>query len=304
MDTLAGRRVRDPAGYSYTTPVRPNDGAEIATAAPSLTWIGHATFVLRLGGVLVATDPDLVRPHLGRHPPPRPTRRRPRGPAAHRRRHDQPQPLRPPRPADAPPHREAGPLRHAAGQRADPARRRARQGRGAGLVAIAPGRRPHRSPRCRRGTGRCARPGTATTCCGAASCFAAPRASPTTRATPRCSTASPRSASAPVHLTGRCCRSAPTSPRWFMEAQHMNPEDAGQAFERLRRAQPRRHALGHVQAHRRAARRSPAAHRPLLRGRTASIRRASGSSTSARRACSDQFGHSFKAASPLTSGHP
>ena len=23
-------------------------------------------------------------------------------------------------------------------------------------------------------------------------------------------------------------------PRWFMEPQHMNPEDAGQAFERLR----------------------------------------------------------------------
>ena len=57
LDTLAGRRVRDPAGYAYTTPVRPNDGAVIATAAPSLTWIGHATFVLRLGGVLVATDP-------------------------------------------------------------------------------------------------------------------------------------------------------------------------------------------------------------------------------------------------------
>ena len=57
LDTLAGRRMRDPAGYAYTTPVRPNDGAVIATAAPSLTWIGHATFVLRLGGVLVATDP-------------------------------------------------------------------------------------------------------------------------------------------------------------------------------------------------------------------------------------------------------
>ena len=57
LDTLAGRRMRDPDGYVYTTPVRPNDGAVIASAAPSLTWIGHATFVLRLGGVLVATDP-------------------------------------------------------------------------------------------------------------------------------------------------------------------------------------------------------------------------------------------------------
>jgi L-ascorbate metabolism protein UlaG (beta-lactamase superfamily) len=57
LDTLAGRRVRDPAGYAYTTPVRANDGAVVASPAPSLTWIGHATFVLRLGGVLVATDP-------------------------------------------------------------------------------------------------------------------------------------------------------------------------------------------------------------------------------------------------------
>jgi L-ascorbate metabolism protein UlaG (beta-lactamase superfamily) len=57
LDTFAGRRVRDPKGYAYATPVRPNDGAQIAAAAPSLTWIGHATFVLRLGGQLVATDP-------------------------------------------------------------------------------------------------------------------------------------------------------------------------------------------------------------------------------------------------------
>jgi hypothetical protein len=57
LDTLSGRRVRDPAGYTYATPVRPNDGAVIASPAPSLTWIGHATFVLRLGGALVATDP-------------------------------------------------------------------------------------------------------------------------------------------------------------------------------------------------------------------------------------------------------
>ncbi len=54
-DTLAGRRVRDPGGF--VTPVRENDGAALAAAAPSLTWIGHATFVLRLGGALIATDP-------------------------------------------------------------------------------------------------------------------------------------------------------------------------------------------------------------------------------------------------------
>jgi N-acyl-phosphatidylethanolamine-hydrolysing phospholipase D len=55
LDTLAGRRVRDPGGY--TIPVRPNDGALVAAAATSLTWVGHATFVLKLGGQLVATDP-------------------------------------------------------------------------------------------------------------------------------------------------------------------------------------------------------------------------------------------------------
>ena len=209
---LAGRRLRDPAGYEYTTPVRLNDGSLVASAAtPSLTWIGHATFVLRLGGKLIATDPiwsDRISGVIPRLAPPGVALREP---AAARRRHRQPQPLRPPRPPDAPPHRQQGPLRHAARQRADPARRRARQGRRARLVAVAPGRRPRRSPRCPRGTGRCARPGIATTCCGAASCFAGPRASPTTRATPRSSTASPRSASAPGPSTGRCCRSAPTS---------------------------------------------------------------------------------------------
>src|SRR5947208_1955755 len=55
LDTRAGRRVRDPGGF--VTPVRPNDGAAVTATPASLTWIGHATFVLRLGGLLVATDP-------------------------------------------------------------------------------------------------------------------------------------------------------------------------------------------------------------------------------------------------------
>jgi L-ascorbate metabolism protein UlaG (beta-lactamase superfamily) len=37
--------------------VRPNDGSCLADRSAHLTWIGHATFVVRLGGVLVATDP-------------------------------------------------------------------------------------------------------------------------------------------------------------------------------------------------------------------------------------------------------
>ena len=39
------------------TPTRAPDLALIASPSPSLTWVGHATFVLRLGGKLIATDP-------------------------------------------------------------------------------------------------------------------------------------------------------------------------------------------------------------------------------------------------------
>jgi L-ascorbate metabolism protein UlaG (beta-lactamase superfamily) len=55
LDTLAGRRVKDPGGF--VTPVRENDGALLAAPRPSLTWIGHASFVARLGGKLLAVDP-------------------------------------------------------------------------------------------------------------------------------------------------------------------------------------------------------------------------------------------------------
>lgn len=42
----------------FVTPRRENDGALVRDAnAPSLTWIGHATFVQRLGGKVIATDP-------------------------------------------------------------------------------------------------------------------------------------------------------------------------------------------------------------------------------------------------------
>jgi L-ascorbate metabolism protein UlaG (beta-lactamase superfamily) len=55
LDRLAGR---GPAGdRGFTTPVRANDGALVRQPAPSLTWIGHASFVMRLSGRLIATDP-------------------------------------------------------------------------------------------------------------------------------------------------------------------------------------------------------------------------------------------------------
>jgi N-acyl-phosphatidylethanolamine-hydrolysing phospholipase D len=46
---------RDRSGYR--PPVREADAALLARPEPALSWIGHATFVLRLGGKLVATDP-------------------------------------------------------------------------------------------------------------------------------------------------------------------------------------------------------------------------------------------------------
>ncbi len=54
-DRLAGRRRRD--DRPFTTPRRQNDGSALREAGPHLTWVGHATFVQRLGGKLLATDP-------------------------------------------------------------------------------------------------------------------------------------------------------------------------------------------------------------------------------------------------------
>jgi L-ascorbate metabolism protein UlaG (beta-lactamase superfamily) len=60
-DRLAGKRRKDASatagGARFTTPRRENDGRGLAERAPHLTWIGHASFAMRLGGKLVATDP-------------------------------------------------------------------------------------------------------------------------------------------------------------------------------------------------------------------------------------------------------
>ncbi len=56
-DRLAGKRTRP--GAPFVTPRRPNDGVPIRALPSSLTWVGHATFLLRLGGKLVTTDPVL-----------------------------------------------------------------------------------------------------------------------------------------------------------------------------------------------------------------------------------------------------
>jgi L-ascorbate metabolism protein UlaG (beta-lactamase superfamily) len=54
-DRIAGKRRRDRT--PFVTPRRENDGTALKSAEPHLTWVGHATFVQRLGGQLLATDP-------------------------------------------------------------------------------------------------------------------------------------------------------------------------------------------------------------------------------------------------------
>src|SRR3990167_5406199 len=44
----------------FVTPFRENDGAVLQRPEASLTWIGHSSFALRLGGLVVLTDPVLV----------------------------------------------------------------------------------------------------------------------------------------------------------------------------------------------------------------------------------------------------
>jgi N-acyl-phosphatidylethanolamine-hydrolysing phospholipase D len=56
VDRLRGRGLpRDRSGYR--PPVREPEPARLLAGDAALTWIGHATFVLRLGGRLCATDP-------------------------------------------------------------------------------------------------------------------------------------------------------------------------------------------------------------------------------------------------------
>jgi L-ascorbate metabolism protein UlaG (beta-lactamase superfamily) len=54
-DRIAGKRRKDPGGF--VTPRQANDGRALASRDPSLTWVGHATYVQRLGGKLLVTDP-------------------------------------------------------------------------------------------------------------------------------------------------------------------------------------------------------------------------------------------------------
>jgi L-ascorbate metabolism protein UlaG (beta-lactamase superfamily) len=65
-----GERRKDTT--RFTTPVRDNDGTALSAMTPHLTWIGHATFALRLGGKMIVTDPiwsERLGPQRRRAPP-------------------------------------------------------------------------------------------------------------------------------------------------------------------------------------------------------------------------------------------
>ena len=55
-DRLAGKRTPT-SNDGFVTPRRAHDEALIKSSNGSLTWIGHATFAMRLGGKLIVTDP-------------------------------------------------------------------------------------------------------------------------------------------------------------------------------------------------------------------------------------------------------
>jgi L-ascorbate metabolism protein UlaG (beta-lactamase superfamily) len=55
VDRFAGRRPPDAS--RFVTPRRDNDGSALRAPGPHVTWIGHASFAVRLGGALIATDP-------------------------------------------------------------------------------------------------------------------------------------------------------------------------------------------------------------------------------------------------------
>jgi L-ascorbate metabolism protein UlaG (beta-lactamase superfamily) len=55
VDRLAGKKRK--AAGRFETPRVENDGKALTAAGAHATWVGHATFLVRLGGQLIATDP-------------------------------------------------------------------------------------------------------------------------------------------------------------------------------------------------------------------------------------------------------
>jgi L-ascorbate metabolism protein UlaG (beta-lactamase superfamily) len=59
VDAIAGRNRKDPGGF--VTPVRAPDRALVDGGAAQLTWIGHASFLLTLSGKRILVDPNFSR---------------------------------------------------------------------------------------------------------------------------------------------------------------------------------------------------------------------------------------------------
>jgi L-ascorbate metabolism protein UlaG (beta-lactamase superfamily) len=57
---------------SWRPPYRPNEAAALDPSQPHLTWLGHSTFLLRIGGHWILTDPVFGHPAgtMWRHVPP------------------------------------------------------------------------------------------------------------------------------------------------------------------------------------------------------------------------------------------
>ncbi len=57
LDKLRGVGAAQVKDEITGAPSRPNDGTTIHQLPASITWVGHATFALRLGGQMIAVDP-------------------------------------------------------------------------------------------------------------------------------------------------------------------------------------------------------------------------------------------------------
>ncbi|WP_394839802.1 MBL fold metallo-hydrolase [Pendulispora rubella] len=63
-DVLKWHFSRPRPERNFVPPQVANDGTRIAGPEPTLTWVGHATWLMRLGGKLIATDP-IWSPRVG-----------------------------------------------------------------------------------------------------------------------------------------------------------------------------------------------------------------------------------------------
>jgi hypothetical protein len=57
----AGQTTEIAQTFSRNEVVEP-DHELISSGAPSLTWVGHATWMVRLGGQTILTDPEKLNP--------------------------------------------------------------------------------------------------------------------------------------------------------------------------------------------------------------------------------------------------